>query len=209
MKSITIQGKKRENVGKIASRALRNAEQVPCVVYGNNEPIHFSTDEKSFKNLVYTPEAHTVQIVLEGNQMIESVLQDVQFDPVSDKIIHADFYQLVATKPITIEIPIKLIGRAKGVASGGVLSAPIKKVKIKALPADLPDEIAIDISPLKIGQKVFANALKNERFSILHKDNTVIVSIKTSRVAVKSAEIEEDTVDEKATVTAVYKDSTN
>ena len=205
MKSITIQGKKRESVGKNSTRTLRNADQVPCVVYGKNEPIHFSTDEKSFKNLVYTPETHTVQIVLESGENVESILQDVQFHPVSEKILHADFYALNATKPVTVEIPVKLTGRAKGVASGGVLSAPIKKVKIKALPADLPDEILIDITPLKIGQKVFARHLKSEKYSLLHPDNAVVAAIKTSRVAVKDEDSDDDGVVEEAIVTAIHR----
>jgi large subunit ribosomal protein L25 len=203
MKSITIQGKKRESVGKNATRTLRNADQIPCVVYGSAEPIHFSADEKSFKNLVYTPEAHTVQIVLESGEKIDTILQAIQFHPVSEKILHADFYQLEANKAVTIEIPVKLTGRAKGVANGGSLLFPMKKIKIKALPANLPDEILIDITPLKIGQKIYAKALQHSKFAVLHPDNAVVASIKTSRVAVKGTETEDDGADETVVITAV------
>ncbi|MFA9290623.1 MAG: 50S ribosomal protein L25/general stress protein Ctc [Solirubrobacteraceae bacterium] len=206
MKSITIQGTKREIVGKKASKALRNAEQVPCVVYGNSELTHFSTDEKSFKDLVYTPDTNTVNIVLDGNEKIDAILKDVQFHPVSDKILHADFYKLDHSKPISIEIPVKLVGRAKGVANGGNLLFPMKKVKIKALPANLPDEIEIDVTPLKIGQKVYASALKNDKFTLIQSDNAVVLSIKTSRLAVKSADVEEeDNSTEVVKVTPIYK----
>ena len=102
MKSITIQGVKREDLGKVATRNLRNAEQVPCVVYGSGEPIHFSADEKAFKSLVYTPDAHTATIELADGAKIQAILQDIQFHPVTDKILHVDFYQLNEDKPVTM-----------------------------------------------------------------------------------------------------------
>ncbi len=138
MKSITIQGQKRESVGKKSTKALRDAELVPCVVYGGKEPLHFSTEEKSFKNLVYTPEAHTVSIEV-GGQTIPAVLQDIQFHPITDRILHVDFYQLSADKPVVMEVPVKITGRAKGVVAGGVLRQSFRKLKLKAVPANLPD----------------------------------------------------------------------
>ena len=134
MKSITIQGQKRESVGKKSTKALRDAELVPCVVYGGKEPLHFSTEEKSFKNLVYTPEAHTVSIEV-GGQTIPAVLQDIQFHPITDRILHVDFYQLSADKPVVMEVPVKITGRAKGVVAGGVLRQSFRKLKLKAVPA--------------------------------------------------------------------------
>src|SRR5690554_1711722 len=112
MKSLTIQGNKRESVGKKETKALRNADQVPCVVYGGDEPIHFHTDERSFKDLVYTPEAHTVVLNIDGDS-IECILQDIQFHPVTDRILHADFYRISDDKPITMNIPVRLEGRAR------------------------------------------------------------------------------------------------
>src|SRR5690606_35928732 len=130
MKSITIQGVKRESVGKTSTRALRNADQVPCVDYGGNEPLHFSTDEKSFKNLVYTPEAHTVKLELSDGTKVHAILQDIQFHPVTDKIIHADFFELQDDKAVAIEIPVRLTGRARGVVNGGVLRFNMRKLKV-------------------------------------------------------------------------------
>ena len=120
MKSITIQGTKRETVGKKSTKALRDAELVPCVVYGGAETLNFSAEERSFKGLVYTPDAHTVSIEVDG-QTIPAVLQDIQFHPITDKILHADFYQLADDKPVVMEVPVRLTGRAKGVVSGGAL----------------------------------------------------------------------------------------
>ncbi|MGM5631876.1 50S ribosomal protein L25/general stress protein Ctc [Apibacter raozihei] len=180
MKSITIQGEKRESVGKNSSKALRNAEKVPCVVYGEKEVLHFSTDEKSFKNLVYTPEAHTVTLEVEGKK-IEAILQDLQFHPVSDKIIHADFYELNPQKPVTMEVPVVITGRAKGVVRGGALRINLRKLKVRAIPADLPDEIVVDITSLDVGNKFEVSKVEKKNFQILHPDSTVIAAVKTSR----------------------------
>ena len=192
MKSITIQGVKREDLGKVATRNLRNAEQVPCVVYGSGEPIHFSADEKAFKNLVYTPDAHTASIELADGTKIEAILQDIQFHPVTDKILHIDFYQLSADKVVTMEVPVRLVGRARGLVSGGVLRFNMRKLKVRAIPANLPDEIEIDITPMRIGHKMYVESLKNENYTFAHPDNAVVVAIRTSRNAVKDADQDED-----------------
>ena len=192
MKSITIQGVKREDLGKVATRNLRNAEQVPCVVYGSAEPIHFSADEKAFKNLVYTPDAHTASIELADGTKIEAILQDIQFHPVTDKILHIDFYQLSADKVVTMEVPVRLVGRARGLVSGGVLRFNMRKLKVRAIPANLPDEIEIDITPMRIGHKMYVESLKNENYTFAHPDNAVVVAIRTSRNAVKDADQDED-----------------
>ncbi|MGX9986442.1 50S ribosomal protein L25/general stress protein Ctc [Soonwooa purpurea] len=185
MKSITIQGTKRENVGKKSTKALRDAELVPCVVYGGAETLNFSTEEKSFKNLVYTPEAHTVSIEVDG-QTIAAVLQDIQFHPITDKILHVDFYQLSADKPVIMEVPVRITGRSKGVVAGGVLRQTYRKLKVKAIPANLPDEIVVDVTPLRIGNKLYVGALKNDNYTFMHPDNAVIVAVKMSRNAMKA-----------------------
>lgn len=198
MKSITIQGVKRENVGKKASRALRNADQVPCVVYGGNEPLHFSADEKSFKPLVYTPDAHTVSLELADGTKISAILQDIQFHPVTDKIIHADFFQLYDDKAVSIEVPVRLTGRARGVVAGGVLRQSMRKLKVKAIPGNLPDEIQIDISSMRIGHKKYVGDIRGDQFTILHPDNAVIAAVRTSRVAVAEDDDEEEAAAEGA-----------
>lgn len=192
MKSITIQGVKREDLGKVATRNLRNAEQVPCVVYGSGEPIHFSADEKAFKTLVYTPEAHTATIELADGAKIQAILQDIQFHPVTDKILHVDFYQLSDDKPVTMEVPVRLVGRARGLVAGGVLRFNMRKLKVRAIPANLPDEIEIDITPMRIGHKMYVETLKNDNYTFAHPDNAVVVAIRTSRNAVKDADQDED-----------------
>ena len=201
MKSITIQGQKRENVGKKSTKALRDAELVPCVVYGGEQPINFSTAEKSFKNLVYTPDAHTVVIELEGKK-IDAVLQDIQFHPITDKILHADFYQLSADKPVVMEVPVRITGRAKGVLAGGVLRQSFRKLRLKAIPANLPDEIVVDVTPLRIGNKLYVGDIKNDQYTFLHPDNAVVAAVKMSRNAMKNAgAMVEDDEDEEEVAT--------
>ena len=201
MKSITIQGTKRESVGKKSTKALRDAELVPCVVYGGEQPINFSTAEKSFKNLVYTPDAHTVVIELEGKK-IDAVLQDIQFHPITDKILHADFYQLSADKPVVMEVPVRITGRAKGVLAGGVLRQSFRKLRLKAIPANLPDEIVVDVTPLRIGNKLYVGDIKNDQYTFLHPDNAVVAAVKMSRNAMKNAgAMVEDDEDEEEVAT--------
>lgn len=193
MKSITIKGSQRESVGKVATKALRNAGKVPCVLYGGDKAFHFSAEEMAFKKLVYTPEVFTALIELENGEKFSAILQDIQFHPVSDKILHVDFYQLFDDKEVTMDIPINLIGTAPGVVAGGNMRFPNRKLKIKALPANLPDFINADISKLNIGDKLFVTELENENFSILHPDNTVVVQVRVSRLVIEEEEEEEGT----------------
>ncbi|MEA1786506.1 50S ribosomal protein L25/general stress protein Ctc [Arenibacter sp. GZD96] len=200
MKSITIKGSERESVGKKAAKALRNAGKVPCVLYGGDKPLHFSADEIAFKDLVYTPNAHTATIDLEGGKKLNAVLQDIQFHPVTDKIIHADFYQLFSDKPVTMDIPVKLEGNSPGVRNGGRLLFRKRKLTIKALPDNLPDFFNVNISKLKIGGHIAVSTLLNDAFTILHPDNTVVVQVKAARNAVLTDD--EDEVEEGAEAVA-------
>jgi large subunit ribosomal protein L25 len=189
MKSITIKGSKRESVGKVATKALRNAGMVPCVIYGGDKPVHFSAEEKAFKKLVYTPDVFTASLEVDG-QKTTAILQDIQFHPVSDRILHVDFYQLFDDKEVTMNIPVKLSGTSPGVLNGGSLRFTNRKLKVKALPANLPDFIAADISELKIGSKLLLTSLFNDAYTFMHPDNTVVVQVRTSRNA--TAEVEEE-----------------
>ena len=184
MKSITIKGSKRESVGKVATKALRNADKVPCVLYGGESPLHFSANELDFSKLVYTPNAHTVVLDINGDQKINAILQDIQFHPVSDKILHVDFYQLSDNKEVNMEIPVIIKGSAPGVMlEGGTLDINKRKLKVRALPKNLPDLINVDISTLKLGNKISIVDLESENFTFLHPDNTVVCKVRTSRVS--------------------------
>ncbi|WP_432412464.1 50S ribosomal protein L25/general stress protein Ctc [Rasiella sp. SM2506] len=192
MKSITINGLKRESVGKVATRTLRNAGKVPCVVYGGDEPIHFSADELAFSKLVYTPDVHTVVVDLGDGKNVSCILQDIQFHPVTDRILHIDFFQITDDKEVTMEIPVRIVGTSRGVRNGGVLRIVSRKLRIKAIPENLPDFIEVDISEMKIGAKKYVTSIENEDFTILHTDNTVICQIRTSRTAIVELGDEEE-----------------
>ena len=193
MKSITIKGSKRESVGKVATKALRNADKVPCVLYGGENPLHFSANELDFSKLVYTPNAHTVVLDINGDQKINAILQDIQFHPVSDKILHVDFYQLLDDKEVNMEIPVVIEGSAPGVMlEGGTLVISKRKLKVRALPKNLPDVITVDISSLKLGNKISTADLDSEDFTILHPDNTVVCKVRTSRASMSLEEEEQE-----------------
>lgn len=184
MKSITIKGSKRESVGKVATKALRNADKVPCVLYGGENPLHFSANELDFSKLVYTPSAHTVVLDIEGDQKINAILQDIQFHPVSDKILHVDFYQLFDDKEVSMDIPVTIEGSAPGVMlEGGTLVVSKRKLRVKALPNNLPDFITVDISELRLGGKISVIDLEADAFTILHPNNTVVCKVRTSRAS--------------------------
>jgi len=191
MKSITIKGSERESVGKKATKALRNAGKVPCVVYGGDKPLHFSANELAFRDLVYTPNAHTVAIELDGGASLKAVMQDIQFHPVTDSIIHIDFYQLFDDKMVTMNIPVRLQGNSPGERNGGRLLFRKRKLAIKAFPDKLPDFFDVDISKLKIGENISVASLLNDDFSILHPDTTVVVQVQTARTAIVTDEDEE------------------
>ena len=187
MKSIRIKGSQRESVGKAASKALRNAGQVPCVLYGGDNVLHFSAPELAFKNIVYTPNVYTAAIELNG-KTYDAILQDIQFDPVTDKIIHIDFYQLNKSKEITIEVPIQIEGTSPGIMAGGTLRIVNRKLKVKALPDNLPDFVPVNISGLEMGNKLYVTKLAQENYKIMHPDNTVVCQIRVSRAAMKAAQ---------------------
>jgi len=188
MKSITIKGSERESVGKKATKALRDAGMVPCVIYGGNQPVHFAADERAFKDLVYTPNAHTVVVELENGTKVDCILQDIQFHPVSDKILHIDFFQLNDEKEIVMEVPVKVTGTSPGVLLGGVLRLNQRRLKVKALPKNLPDFVEANITPLEMGNKLYVTKIPTNNFKLMHPDNTVVCQVRISRAAMKAAQ---------------------
>ena len=191
MKSITINGSKRESVGKKATKALRNAGMVPCVLYGEKNPVHFAAKELDFSKLVYTPNAHTVVIELDDKSKVNAILQDIQFHPVTDRILHIDFYELKDDKEISLNIPVEVQGSAPGVLiNGGTLVLNKRKLRVKALPANLPDVIIADISGLELGGKLYTASIASDKYSFVHPDNTVVCQVRSSRTAIKDVEEE-------------------
>lgn len=178
MKTHEIIGFKRANLGKSTVKALRDDSQVPCVLYGGEEQIHFSVPMILFRDLVYTPEAHIAELNIEG-KIYRAILQDIQIHPVNELILHADFLLLKDDKEVKMEIPVKLVGTAPGVQKGGKLYPKLRKIKIKSLPKNLPDYIEVDITGLDLGKSVKVGDVKADNFTIL---NSPLVSIATVEV---------------------------
>jgi large subunit ribosomal protein L25 len=155
-------------------------------------------EELAFSKLVYTPNAHTVVIAL-GSDTMNAVLQDIQFHPVTDRILHVDFYQLFDDKEIAMDIPVHVIGKSLGVANGGSLRKNKRKLRVKALPTNLPDFIEADVTRLKIGGKLYITELANESYKFLHPDNTVVCQVKRSRVSINVDEEEGEEEGEEGT----------
>jgi large subunit ribosomal protein L25 len=189
MKSIFMSGSPRENVGKKDAKALRSKGLVPCVLYGGSEQIHFSADEKVFKPLIFTPDAHTVELEISGKKY-NAILQDVQYHAISDRLMHVDFLHVDETKPVVIAIPVAVNGIAPGVREGGKLLVKLRKMKVRALLNNLPDKINIDISHLEIGQSVKVEHLQAQNPEIVFLDapNVAVVSVSATRASRQAAE---------------------
>lgn len=185
MKTIEIKGSLRKELGKRSSKQIRKEEAVPCVIYAKEANIHFQAPELSFKNLVYTHEAHLVDLNLDG-KVYKAVLQDIQFHPVSDRILHADFVQISDDKPVVIAVPVSVHGDSVGVIAGGKLSIKRRTLKVKGLPKHLPEFIDIDITDLKIHDSVKVGDLSMENIEFLDMKKAVVVTVATSRVAQKA-----------------------
>ncbi|UPT66048.1 MAG: 50S ribosomal protein L25/general stress protein Ctc [Sphingobacteriales bacterium JAD_PAG50586_3] len=186
MKTATISGSPRTGLGKKDTKAIRNQGLVPCVLYGAADQVHFAADSREFKKVLFTPEVFTIDLAIDGKNY-KATLQDTQFHPISDELIHADFLAINDATPISIAIPVKVTGNSVGVRAGGKLVIKTRKVRVKALPANLPDSINVDISDLSIGQSVKIQDLKIENVTILAAPNVVLVSVNTTRAAQAAA----------------------
>ncbi|HWZ21381.1 MAG TPA: 50S ribosomal protein L25/general stress protein Ctc [Cytophagaceae bacterium] len=189
MKSLEVIGFKRANLGKVEAKQLRQETNVPCVLYGGAEQVHFHTPAFLFRDLIYSGEVHTVALTVDGKKY-KCILQDVQFHPVNEQILHVDFLELNDDKIVKIEIPVKLVGTAVGVIKGGKLVTKLKKVTVKALPANLPDFIEIDVTNLEVGKSAKVGDVKLGKYTILNSKSIPLASVVSTR-ELKQAETTE------------------
>ena len=187
MKSVSISAEKRVDLGKKEAKALRAAGKVPCVVYGGENIQHIAATETAFNNLVYTPNVYTVAIDIEGNT-VNALIKDIQFHPVTDKIIHVDFIELTPGKEVNTEIPVVITGNAIGVRNGGKLRKTLRKLSVRSTPENLPDAITLDITDMKIGHKIYVRDIDADKFDILTSGNAVVVAVKTARNVIEEVE---------------------
>jgi len=179
-----MSGSLRGNVGKKDAKRLRKEGLVPCVLYGQKEQLHFFTQEKQFKDIIYTPKACFVELNIDGQKHM-SLVQEVQYHPVSDSIMHVDFYEFANDKPVMLSIPIELTGTSPGVLKGGKLQQKVRKVKISALPDKMPEKLIIDITPLEINDAVRVKNVQSDDFKVLLPENNVLVIVNQTRAVVE------------------------
>jgi large subunit ribosomal protein L25 len=201
MKTIEISGNLRNDLGKKHAKSARREGQVPCVLYGIENPIHFQVDERSFKHLIYSPEAKLVQLNVDGNKH-EAVMKEVQFHPVTDKIVHVDFLKTESDKVVAIQIPVKPVGTSIGVLRGGMLAVSKRKLTVKGVPTSLPEEIEINITKLKIGDKLRVKDLKTEGLQFTDPPSTLVIAVKSTRAALSTTTDDEEADDAAVTETA-------
>ncbi len=184
MKTIEIKAISRSNFGKKETKSLRAEDKVPCVMYGGKENLHFYAHENEFRSLIYTPDAHLISLQIDGKSY-NAILKDLQFHPVSDKLLHIDFIQVSEDKPVLIYIPIKISGVSPGVKAGGRLKINRRSLKIKGLTRDFPEHLDIDISKLEIGMSLKIGDLSYDNLVIMENKKSMIVAVATSRVVQK------------------------
>ena len=180
MKSVQLSGSLRANVGKVNAKAVREKGNVPCVIYGGKEQIHFEADIRAFKPVIFTPNAHIVEINLDG-KVYKTVLQEAQYHKINDKLIHADFLEIVDGKPVTANVPVVLTGQSEGVKKGGKLVLKLRKLKVRGLADKLPDTIDVSIDKLDIGDSIAVGDINIEGVTLLNAKNVSVVGVQTTR----------------------------
>lgn len=186
MKTVVLEGQKRESVGKKEAKLLRAQEIVPAVLYGGESPIHFAVPFSSLRKVIYTPSVYLIELNLDG-VVYKAMMQDVQWHPVDEMVLHIDFLQVTDDKPIKMDIPLKISGLAKGIKMGGKLNTNLRRLKVKALAADLPDTVDVDVTELGIGDGVKVADLSIENVEFLDVKSNVVVSVGITRAAKSAA----------------------
>ncbi len=189
MRSIAINGSLRTEIGKKATKSVRKADAVPCVLYGaqkdangNQVATHFTVTNDGLRNLVYTPHIYVVDLTIDG-KTVNAIMKDIQFHPVTDKILHVDFYQIDEANPIVMEVPVKLEGLAEGVKAGGKLALQVRKLKVKALYNVIPERLVVDVTNLGLGKTIKVGELSYEGLELLNAKEAVVCAVKLTRAA--------------------------
>ena len=190
MKTFALNAELRE-VSKTANKALRNQGKVPCVLYGGDKQVYFSISENDLNKLVNTPEVFLLTFEV-GGESYQAIIQDLQFHPVTDRILHVDFLQTFENKEVTVDIPVIFSGTPIGVRNGGNLIIRRRYIKTRSIPSKLPNAIEIDIENITIGKFIYVGEIRTDEYTFLAHDSAVIVGVKTSRGAIEEEEEEEE-----------------
>ena len=192
MKSVSLNGIARVNLGKKFSKDLRKNGNIPCVIYSKGkEALHITVKNNELQKIIYNPSVFVLNIKVDDKEY-NTIIRDAQFHPISDNILHVDFLQLSENELVSLNIPVELTGNSIGVRNGGQLNLVMRKLLIKSLPKNLPDTIEIDITKLRIGQSIRIEDIKNENYDFVQPESAVIVSVKTARNVVEEEEETEE-----------------
>lgn len=182
MKTFDLKGTLRKELGKKATKQVRREDSIPCVLYGSGEPVHFIANEKEYSQVINTASTYQINLDIDGT-VYPAILKDLQFHPVSDRVLHIDFIRITDGHPVIVSIPVRLEGFAKGVQQGGKLKLEMRRVSVKGLIKNIPDELLLDVTPVEVGQSIKVRDLSYPEFDILDPKNAVIASVKTTRAA--------------------------
>lgn len=182
MQTIELNGQPRAASGKKENNILKRDGRIPCIIYGGGENIHFSVCAKEVKSIIYTPNSYIIHLNIDGKTETV-VMREVQYHPVYEQILHIDFYRITPGKPLTIDVPVKLVGNSDGVKQGGKLALAKRKVRVSALEENLPDSIDIDVTTLGLGKSIFVSDVKIDNLSILTPATTAICAVRMTRAA--------------------------
>jgi len=194
MKSVSISGSLRENVGKKDAKAQRSKGMIPCVIYGGKDQKMFVVDEREFKNLLYTPEVKYAEVNINGD-VRRAIVQETQFHAITDRLMHVDFLEVVDGKPITIEIPFMVKGTSPGVLKGGLLKKRVRKLKVRGLLENIPENITADISSLDINDMTKIGDIHIDNLEIVDNPNKVVLQVVPTRGSA-AATTDEETAEE-------------
>ena len=197
MKSLKIEGQKRENLGKKEAKKLREEGLVPGVLYGKDEVLHLAVSFSDLRAFVYTPSIYLIDLVVDG-ETYRSMIQDIQWHPVEEQILHIDFLKIEENVPVKIDVPVTLTGLAKGIKAGGKIKSNLRKLRVKALAEHLPDTIEIDVTKLGIGDSIKVSELQRPNLEFLDNKSNLVVGVISTRVAKSAMTLPEDEEEEAA-----------
>ena len=187
MKTFELAGQLRNEFGKKAAKELRKQELVPCNLYGNRENVTFTVNVADVRKLIYTPDTMVVELTIDGKKH-NAVVKELQFHPVKEQLLHIDFLEVTDKKPVTVEIPVQLVGHAEGVKAGGKLSLEVRKLKVSAIYTNLPDRVVIDVTNLGLGKKIQVADLQFDNYVIANVKDLVVAQVKATRASKQQEE---------------------
>jgi len=190
MKSVSLSGTPRAYVGKKDAKHSRKEGNIPCVIYGGKDQIHFTLPELKLDKIIFTPEIFILNITIEGKEY-KTILQDIQYHPVTDKVLHADFLEIQENKPVVVGLPVNFVGIAPGLTKGGKLQVKYRKLRVKGSISDMPEFIELDVSKLDLGNSIKVRDLSIDKLQVMEIPNAVVVQVKMARGASSDEEVEE------------------